>query len=199
INGGATIGNKLSGTVGTISIGDRNTPGSGLVTDFSGLTINNNLIINSASIVLDGSASAWKSSTAQGAHIYVGSGDGAQQYNSTTGKGIGVANNSIYVSAGDNIVVNEVYKYEDIILNNGTSVVKGLSSLQVKAAPGQAIKESADKQGFSIVADVASSYGASVYRALVLSSLRRNTMTQNVLDTMTTKTFHSDRYYNQEV
>ncbi|MGX2971975.1 hypothetical protein, partial [Helicobacter sp. T3_23-1059] len=200
INGGALIGNKLSGTVGTLSIGDRNTPNSGLVTDFSGVTINNNLLIYSASIVLDGSADTWKSSTTQGAHIYVKDGDGAKtKYNDTTKKGIGVANNAIYVSAGDNIVVNEVYKYEDIIRNNGTSVNIGLSSLQVRAAPGQAIKESADKSGFSIVADVASSYGASVYRALVLSSLRRNTMAQNILDTMTTKTFHSDRYYNQEV
>ena len=201
INGGALIGNKLSGTVGTLSIGDRNTPNSGLVTDFSGVTINNNLFIYSASIVLNGSATTWTSSTTQGAHIYVKDGDGAKKYDDKTKKGIAVANNAIYVSAGDNIVVNEVYKYADIIRNNnnGTSVNIGLSSLQVRAAPGQAIKESADKSGFSIVADVASSYGASVYRALVLSSLRRNTMTQNILDTMTTKTFHSDRYYNQEV
>ena len=189
IDGGARVGNKLSGTIYTLSIGNANSANSGLLTDFSSVTINTRLNIYNASITLAGSANSWNNGNKAGEHILVGS---------SMDDKITVSDDAIYVSAGDDIEVNGLYKYENIIKNGTSAVNVGLNSIKVKAAPGQAIKD-VGGVGFSIIADIASSYGASVYRSLVLSNLRRNTMTQNILDTMTTKTFHSDRFYNQEV
>ena len=189
IDGGARVGNKLSGTIHTLSIGNANFANSGLLTDFSSVTINTRLNIYNASITLAGSANSWNNGNKAGEHILVGS---------SMDNKITVSDDAIYVSAGDDIEVNGLYKYENIIKNGTSAVNVGLNSIKVKAAPGQAIKD-VGGVGFSIIADIASSYGASVYRSLVLSNLRRNTMTQNILDTMTTKTFHSDRFYNQEV
>ncbi|RDU51230.1 hypothetical protein, partial [Helicobacter sp. MIT 01-3238] len=112
-------------------------------------------------------------------------------------------NGNIVINAGDNIQPNQVYLFENVVKNAANS--SDLNKLDIRyfrPGTGLTLNEGTDangKKGFVVSADIATSYGANLMRALVLSSLRRTVNTQNILDTMTTKTFHSDRYYNQEV
>ncbi|ETD22939.1 hypothetical protein [Helicobacter macacae] len=185
VNGGSRIGSfNNTGTINTINVGDRNVSNSGFLNDFSSGTINTVNIYNT-SITIQGSASTWNGGTSSGEHILGGA--------NTT---INIADNSIQIQAGDDIQVNAVYLFNSLVKKNGAGQ-SGISYRHLADTAGLSLKPA--KGGLMISADIATSYGASAYRALVLSILRRNAMTQNILDTMTTKTFHSDRYYNQEV
>ena len=188
VNGGSRIGSfNNTGTIQLMNIGDRNVSNSGFLNNFSTGTINTVNVYNT-SITIRGASSTWNSGTTAGEHI-LGS-------TSTT---INIADNSIQIQAGDDIEVNGVYKFSSLVKNDSGNVGNRLGYRHLADTAGLSLKASPDGQGLIISADIATSYGASAYRALVLSILRRNAMTQNILDTMTTKTFHSDRYYNQEV
>ena len=102
---------------------------------------------------------------------------------------------SIIINIGQDAEKGAKYYYKNLILKDG----KGLDILNSShIAAGQGVKLIKESDHFSLQADVSTSQGSSVYRALALSYMRRSVMTQNILDTMTTKTFHSDRYYEQE-
>ncbi|MGX2970989.1 hypothetical protein, partial [Helicobacter sp. T3_23-1059] len=205
IRDGSLVNNlSITGTVsGNLQIGNRDVINSGFMTSFSGVngkftTADTNYIaLLNASITIDGDAASWNGGSVAGQHILGG------------GNVIGIADNSITINAGENIQPNEIYEYKNIVKNakagNGSgeqgSFESRLGYRHLVASTGLQLKhvERDGKKGIVLVADVADSYGANVFRALTLSSLRRTVNTQNILDTMTTKTFHSDRYYNQEV
>ena len=95
---------------------------------------------------------------------------------------------------------NTIYTFNSLV--QGGRNTQNLTTNQVSAGSGlnmELATTANGEQGFIIRADASTTYGANMYRSLVMSNMRRNAMTQNILDTMTTKTFHSDRYYNQEV
>ena len=102
---------------------------------------------------------------------------------------------SIIINIGQGAQKGVEYNYENLILK-GEAGLTGINGTHIAA--GQGVRLIKGTNGFSLQADVATSQGSSVYRALALSYMRRSVMTQNILDTMTTKTFHSDRYYEQE-
>ncbi|ETD23506.1 hypothetical protein [Helicobacter macacae] len=194
IEGGTTL-SKITGTgtgtINTLSIGNRSGGyGSANIANYDLSSLNvGTLNLFSASLTINSPSGTWNQASDAGSnnleHIYV--------KNSTS---VGVATNSVRITLGQGARVNEVYYYNKIITGANVS---GVNANHVQGAPGVGIEPTAYGTGFLLSADVATSYGSSVYRALALSSLRRNAMTQNILDTMTTKTFHSDRYYNQEV
>ena len=190
IDGGTLVGSlNITGSItGDLIIGNRGVANSGFVTDFSKADgkIGGWVQILSASITIDDSQGDWNSGTAAGQHILGGNNN------------IGVGDGSIVINAGDNITVNKPYLYENAVKENKWR--QGvLSARHFVAGQGLRLSQSADGKGLILSADIAASYGANVYRTLALSYMRRQAMTQNILDTMTTKTFHSDRYYNQEV
>ena len=104
---------------------------------------------------------------------------------------------SIVVTRGAGVEIGKLYEYKSFIKCGNADCGDRLNVSHF--TPGSGFNLKADYRGFYLEADASNTYGAGVYRALALSSLRRNTMTQDILDTMTTKTFHSDKYYNSEV
>ncbi|MGX2973302.1 hypothetical protein, partial [Helicobacter sp. T3_23-1059] len=210
VKGTFDIKNLTTGGYG-IAIGDRGVLNSGFVTDFSGITTTQWINLLSASITIDKDASAWNNNdSTKGQHI-----NAPTTQDKLT---LGIADGSIVINVGDNAESGKTYSYDAVVTgkpkdinthndtgdkackigaNGYTNGCIGINHLV--AGNGIRLINSADNKGFYIEADVASSYGANMFRALSLGSLRRTIMTQNVLDTMTTKTFHSDRYYNQEV
>ncbi|MGX3045355.1 hypothetical protein [Helicobacter sp. T3_23-1056] len=221
IGGGTLISGSITGngTIGGLAIGDRGVINSGFYTDFTNFadvgTANGKtgpkiaagkyIGILSGSITVDDSGGDWNGGSTVGQHII-----------GNDNLTISVADGSIVINAGDSIDPDKIYKYSSVVtkakgLNDTSKCFKneytqgcvGLRHLVagtgIKLKQGRKADGSPDYNGFMIEADLATSYGANMFRALTLGSLRRTIMTQNVLDTMTTKTFHSDRYYNQEV
>ena len=163
--------------------------------------ITSNLTINSVPLTIDSSDTAWNQKATtdamKGQHITIVNTTEADVNIITLGKG------NVYLSIGPNATRGGQYKYQNLVLTgdgdyyNPAQAAATSNYEAITAAPGVRIERG--KDSFVLQADVATSYGASMYRALALGYMRRSTMTQNLLDTMTTKTFHSDRYYNQEV
>ena len=185
------------GKIGTLTVGT-----SGVFSPYLGSTYLRaditNLNIHSISLTINASSTDWnnvpRTDALKGQHITISNSTGA------IGDRIKIGDGSIYLSIGPNAQAGSWYNYQYLVLTNDGNTYNpnykiGYSS--ITAAPGVSIKEG--ETGFILEADVATSYGAGVYRSLALSYMRRQAMTQNILDTMTTKTFHSDRYYNQEV
>ncbi|MGX2972145.1 hypothetical protein [Helicobacter sp. T3_23-1059] len=96
---------------------------------------------------------------------------------------------------------DQVYAYNSIVTNS-----KGdnkFNDTNVVAAPGLFIKHNQtnkddNKEGFSLSPDVSTSYGASILRSITLQYMRRYIMTQNILDSMTTKSFRASYKLEQE-
>ncbi|MGX3043901.1 hypothetical protein [Helicobacter sp. T3_23-1056] len=111
---------------------------------------------------------------------------------------------SIVINIGDKAQKGVEYKYENLILTGSSTDASKLGGNypyninSTHIIGGQGVKLVKNTLGFSLEADISTSQGASLYRALTLSYMRRGVMTQNILDTMTTKTFHSDDYYAKE-
>ena len=126
-------------------------------------------------------------------HISFGGNGFANSNIGTVGEG------AIRINIGEGVTDDtQKYLYKNLILGSSGGVGDGkIGYSNLRAGLGTAIHDKGD--GFTLSADVATSYGSSMWRTLSLSYARRNIMVQNILDTMTTKTFHSDRYYNQEV
>ena len=185
------------GKIGTLTVGT-----SGVFSPYLGSTYLRaditNLNIHSISLTINASSTAWnnvpRTDALKGQHITISNSTGA------IGDRIKIGDGSIYLSIGPNAQAGSWYNYQYLVLTNDGNTYNPnykIGYKSITAAPGVSIKEG--ETGFILEADVATSYGAGVYRSLALSYMRRNAMTQNILDTMTTKTFHSDRYYNQEV
>ena len=191
IDGGSVIGAKLagSGTIGTLNLGARNQVDSASIadTDFSSSTIGT-LNILSYSLQLGNTTDTT-----------ITNGQGQIKVGGNTVVGVATAGITVTRKPGDTVTANKVYYFNDLISGGSNSF--NLTTNEVKAGSGfnMNLVTSGGRQGFIIVADASTTYGASMYRSLAMSNMRRNAMTQNILNTMTTKTFHSDRYYNQEV
>ncbi|ETD24032.1 autotransporter outer membrane beta-barrel domain-containing protein [Helicobacter macacae] len=198
------------GTIGTLSIGNRWVFQPNLGSNDIDAAVNT-LLLYSASIEIDsegGAGKGWNDLTKANPKEHI-------KFKSITTAGIG--NYSIYVGIGQNAPTpksdEDYYETKNLVVSGTTNATdlrfKHISPQPgVKLIPLDATNNSleganeyiqAEATKFRLEADVATSYGASMYRALALSYMRRNAMTQNILDTMTTKTFHSDKYYTHEV
>lgn len=172
VNGGTFTNLNLNGgSLGNIS-------GNGTIT---------NLNLNNASIRLSSAASTWNLATdtdyTKKEHIYVS--------NTNTITNI---NGKITVALAQGGKRDEVYAYNSIVTNN-----KGdnkFNDQNVLAAPGLYIRHNLNttdnKKGFALSPDVTTSYGAAILKNITLSFMRRATMTQNILDSMTTKSFRAN-------
>ncbi|ETD25119.1 hypothetical protein HMPREF2086_00454 [Helicobacter macacae MIT 99-5501] len=111
-----------------------------------------------------------------------------------------VGEGAIRINIGEGVTSSsEKYEYKNIILDKSGGKGSGKVTFEsLRAGLGTKLHR-AGNDGFTVSADVSTSYGSSMWRLLTLSYARRSIMVQNIIDTMTTKTFHSDRYYNQEV
>ena len=198
------------GNIGTLSIGNRWVFQPNLGSNDIDAAVNT-LLLYSASIEIDsqgGANKGWNDLTKANAKEHI-------KFKSITTAGVG--NYSIYVGIGANAPTpksdEDYYETKNLVVN-GTTSATNLKFVHISPQPGvkliplDAANNSleganeyvqAEATKFRLQADVATSYGASMYRALALSYMRRNAMTQNILDTMTTKTFHSDKYYTHEV
>ncbi|RDU52111.1 autotransporter outer membrane beta-barrel domain-containing protein [Helicobacter sp. MIT 01-3238] len=208
-----TLNGDTRGAINTLTIGTQGVFSPHLSSYYLNATILR-LNIYSASLSIDASATQWNSKATtpklKAQHIIT-----ANTTNNNP-SAINIGKGAIYLTIGPSAEANKPYFYDFIVLtgdggyyNTNTKI----DSTNVSASPGVSLKETTGqanveikgvvtpqtKKGFILQADASTSYGASVYRSLALSYMRRNAMTQNILDTMTTKTFHSDRYYNQEV
>ena len=122
----------------------------------------------------------------------------------------------VVVNIGNNLkesADNSVYDLKNMLKAGGkTTVTSGATSTpftfdstdgyrfsQLVAAPGVKLYEMNNGAGFALGLNASTSYGSNLYKQLVLGVLRRQQVTNNILDNMTTKTFHSDRYYNNDV
>ena len=194
-NGGAYLGTisttGKTGSIGTFNLGQSNQADSVTLksTDLSKVSIGT-LNINSYNLVL-GNTTGTDLNAGQ-SQIKVG--------NTTN---VNVGNNGITLSRkiGDTVSANRVYFLNDLVSGGSNAASRNLTRSNVTTASGFDMQEVEQngRQGYIIVASASTTYAANMYRALAMSNMRRNTMTQNILDTMTTKTFHSDRFYNQEV
>ena len=201
------------GAINTLTIGTQGIFSPHLSSYYLNANITH-LNIYSASLSIDASASQWNSkantSKLKAQHIIT-----ANTTNNSP-NAINIGKGAIYLTIGPDAETNKPYFYDFIVLTGDGDYYNTnakIDSTNISASPGVSLKEMtgiADvasggtttqqiKKGFALQADASTSYGASVYRSLALSYMRRQAMTQNILDTMTTKTFHSDRYYNQEV
>ena len=201
IQGAGSIVNSISGgtngTINNLYLGssDNSTPLLSPIID----TKVNNLHITSFGITVDKGESwnqqTWTQDTATDSQrIWLAGG------NANVAKG-----SSILINLGDNVSRDTIYLAKNLIIS-GTATTAKLGEHNVKSGRGTEIIWTTQKQsdgsedvGFRLRANGSQAYITDVYRSLALSYMRRNNMTQNILDTMTTKTFHSDNYYNQEV
>ena len=193
ITGSAQVG-KITGNFTNLTIGDRGNNNSAFFgsTDFS--AVKSNLTINNITVTIRGNATSFNSSFVDGSNIKVD-----KNTRLTVANGTQESPSGIFVSGEiGQIDENQVYLFDSFI--QGVTNKPTLRYQQnIFADNNFRMQPTEDGRGFVLLVDLPNSYGVSAYRALAISNMRRNTMTQNILDTMTTKTFHSDRFYNQEV
>ena len=209
VNGGASINAiDTTGTIGTLNIG-------GSVGSIKAGTITN-LTLNSVTAL----GNTYINGTVSNLHLYSASvsiKDKSQTWNNgqhSDGQRIGVngtmsSNANVYdstrvvINIGQGITADDngqYYNISNLVKDSSGSKGGELNFGHLVSGAGTKIYQArGDNTKFTISADSTTSYGASMYRSIVLSTMRRNTTTQNILDTMTTKTFHSDKYYNNEV
>ncbi|MGX3046128.1 hypothetical protein [Helicobacter sp. T3_23-1056] len=207
ITGGASVGAITgSNTISNLTLNDASLGSNIIAPKVNNATIGT---LNS-SIIIASDANSWNgvgsisTDTAKQQHLY---------FANATNIDLDNARLSIDIGAGVP-QTGETYKLENLVIDDATSGGGVGGSVQISGAKprGQSLTRAnitsgqtaeilwqPDGRSFYLRADARNSYTASAYRTLALSYMRRNAMTQNVLDTMTTKTFHSDRYYNQEV
>ena len=206
IQGAGSIVNSISGgtngTINNLYLGssDNSTPLLSPIID----TKVNNLHITSFGITIDKGGSwnqdAWDTTSQTDTNPK----DSQRIW--LAGGSANVANgSSILINLGDNVSRDTIYLAKNLIISGTTATTSNLGEHNVKSGRGAEIIWTTQKQndkkeiGFRLRANGSQAYITDVYRSLALSYMRRNNMTQNILDTMTTKTFHSDNYYNQEV
>ncbi|MGX3044577.1 hypothetical protein [Helicobacter sp. T3_23-1056] len=201
INGeNANVGaiNGTNGTIGTLTLGSANNHNPISNTNIQNTV--NTLLIHGASVTI-ASGNDWNTvnnGSRKEQHITIAGG-----CTTATCMGASPGSITIYISDGADRTVE--YKLENLVVSGttaiGTSLSKRHIALDAEDRSGRGTKLIFTNNGksFRLEPDGGDAYITDVYRAAIMSNLRRNAMTQNILDTMTTKTFHSDRYYNQEV
>ena len=150
------------------------------------------LIIYGASVTIS-KGDEWNTPTADGQRFSVAQGS------SLDASKFGAANGSISINIGDGASRDTEYELKNLVTKGGTAIGTSLRKyhLNENVRGAEIVWVSNDK--FRLKANASNTYATDVYRSLAMSNMRRNAMTENILNTMTTKTFHSDRYYNQEV
>ncbi|MGX2970779.1 hypothetical protein [Helicobacter sp. T3_23-1059] len=218
IIGKSSIGSITGGTIsGNLVLGndrDRGVFSPSLESFDIKASVSGYLAVYSASLKLDSAGSDWNSSQ-NGEHIAVAKAE----------KGAHIADGAIYINIGKapkperdsdnyetkNLVVatdgtisnandlkfKHIYTTNELTSGPGSKLIPLDENNQSLENASRALQQEATK--FRLEADVPSSFGAAMYRSLTMGNIRRNIMTQNILDTMTTKTFRSDKFYNQEV
>ncbi|MGX2971714.1 hypothetical protein [Helicobacter sp. T3_23-1059] len=198
IGGAGSYIRSITGTNGAITnltLGDANNNTPLLSPNIDAKVTN--LKINNFGITVNSTANTWNTlngTTKQdGQRISLAD-------NSTTN--LSVAQKGITINIGTNVSKGEVYEVENLVVAGTAPKGSNIGQNHITGGRGTQLiwaKNKKGKQGFMLEADGSDAYITDVYRAIALSYMRRNAMTQNILDTMTTKTFHSDNYYNQEV
>lgn len=197
---GGTLGNlniNADGTLNTLEVNggtfaNLNLNG-GSLGHISGNGTIQNLNLNNFSIRLASTANTWNQTNdtdyTKKEHLYVSS--------SNTITNI---NGKVTVSLAQGGERDETYYYNSIVTNK-----KGdgkFNSSNVLAAPGlniiHNIHDINGGVGFSLSPDVTTSYGAAILKNITLSFMRRATMTQNILDSMTTKSFRANYKAEQD-
>ena len=180
-----------NGTIGTLYLGsaDNNTP---LLDYRIGATVNT-LLIYGASVTIN-SGDSWNTPTNGGDGQRISISGGCNE-----AKCMGASSNAITINLGDNISRDTIYELKNLVVSGTNGIGTSLRQRNVTAGRGAEIVWTNQASAFRLRANGSQAYITDVYRALALSYMRRSAMTRNILDTMTTKTFHSDNYYNQEV
>lgn len=198
ISGGGTLGNlniNADGSLNTLTVNggtfDNLNLNGGSLGHINGNGTIQNLNLNNFSIRLASTASVWNDAKdadyTKKEHLYVDS----------TGPTITNINGSVVVSLAQGGERDKTYNYNSIVTNN--KVNGKFNSRNVLAAPGLNIIHNRDGGvGFSLSPDVTTSYGAAILKNITLSFMRRATMTQNILDSMTTKSFRANYKAEQD-
>lgn len=154
-----------------------------------------NVHIKSWAINLDKPAAQWNSDGAAGVtgqiknlkyypHLYMEQG---------TSTNLSIDRGAITIALAQGAESAGIYWYDNII--TGGAGNGKINSSHIKGADGIVLHNRVDstgRAGFSLSANVSTSYGANILRNMTLSYMRRNVMTQNILDSMSTKTFRSE-------
>ena len=106
---------------------------------------------------------------------------------------------AIRINIGEGVTdANNTYYYEKLILDsnggkditNADGTASKLNFSHLSAGLGTALHDMG--VGFRVSPDIATSYGASLWRIITMSYMRRAVMTQNALDSLMKKNFRSD-------
>ena len=105
---------------------------------------------------------------------------------------------AIRINIGEGVTdANNTYLYDKLILDNNGGKEIGTNGNKHKpnfshlsAGLGTALHDMGN--GFRVSPDIATSYGASLWRIITMSYMRRAVMTQNALDSLMKKNFRSD-------
>ena len=106
---------------------------------------------------------------------------------------------AIRINIGEGVTdANNTYLYAKLILDsnggkditNPDGATSSLNFSHLSAGLGTALHDMGE--GFRVSPDIATSYGASLWRMITMSYMRRAVMTQNALDSLMKKNFRSD-------
>ncbi|MGX2971592.1 hypothetical protein [Helicobacter sp. T3_23-1059] len=185
------------GTISTLTLGSANNHNALSNTNITN-TVNTLLIYGASVTIASGSGWNTPNNNNKEQHITIAAG-------CSNASCMGVAQGSITIYMSEGVDRNTDYELKNLVVSGttaiGTSLRKQHIALDAEDRSGRGTKLifNSDNTSFRLEPDGGDAYIADVYRAIIMGNLRRNATTQNILDTMTTKTFHSDRYYNQEV
>ena len=111
-----------------------------------------------------------------------------------------VGEGAIRINIGEGVTSDkETYQYKNITLDKSGAKGNGKVTFEsLRAGLGTALHR-AGNDGFRVSADVATSYGSSMWRTLSLSYARRSIMLQNIMDSLLKKNFRSNSYDKSSV
>ncbi|ETD23023.1 hypothetical protein [Helicobacter macacae] len=106
-----------------------------------------------------------------------------------------VGEGAIRINIGEGVTSSsEKYEYKNIILDKSGGKGSGKVTFEsLRAGLGTKLHR-AGNDGFTVSADVSTSYGSSMWRTLTLSYVRRSIMLQNIMDSLLKKNFRSSSY-----
>ena len=106
-----------------------------------------------------------------------------------------VGEGAIRINIGEGVTSSsEKYEYKNIILDKNGGKGSGKVTFEsLRAGLGTKLHR-AGNDGFTVSADVSTSYGSSMWRTLSLSYARRSIMLQNIMDSLLKKNFRSSSY-----
>ncbi|RDU51428.1 hypothetical protein, partial [Helicobacter sp. MIT 01-3238] len=161
----------------------------------------NTLNVYQSTLTLDSNGNEWSKHTINGntgtgikkngngrtdEHIAV---EGTISILGTVGEG------AIRINIGEGVTSSsEKYEYKNIILDKSGGKGQGKVTFEsLRAGLGTKLHR-AGNDGFTVSADVSTSYGSSMWRTLSLSYARRSIMLQNIMDSLLKKNFRSSSY-----